>query len=139
MRFEFRAIYVAVALAVISAGPALGQQKIIAPALDQEQLGVVPDAMDEQHLPDYRPQPAYFRPNEAAGTFIIQTEERFLYLVQGPTMAIRYGIGVGRDGFQWSGRVRFTRKQEWPDWRPPRTSSTFLTGSRLARRWSSGR
>ena len=41
------------------------------------------------------------------------------YLVQGNNRALRYGIGVGRDGFQWSGLVKVTRKQEWPDWRPP--------------------
>ena len=50
---------------------------------------------------------------------IISTRDRFLYLVQGNNRAIRYGIGVGRDGFQWSGLVKVVRKQEWPDWRPP--------------------
>ena len=67
----------------------------------------------------YRPQPVYFRTNEAPGTIVIHTDERFLYLVQDGGRAIRYGIGVGRDGFQWQGLVKITRKQEWPDWRPP--------------------
>ena len=91
----------------------------IAPALDQDQPGFVPDPMDEQLLPEYRPQPVYFRTNEPPGTIIIQTEERFLYLVQDDKTAIRYGIGVGREGFQWSGLLKISRKQEWPDWRPP--------------------
>jgi len=61
----------------------------------------------------------FYRSNEAAGTIVIQTSERFLYLVLGNNRALRYGIGVGRDGFQWSGLVKIARKSEWPDWTPP--------------------
>jgi lipoprotein-anchoring transpeptidase ErfK/SrfK len=50
---------------------------------------------------------------------VIHTSERFVYLVQGNNRALRYGIGVGREGFQWAGLVRVSRKAEWPDWRPP--------------------
>ena len=50
---------------------------------------------------------------------IIRTSDRFLYLIIGPNRALRYAIGVGRQGFQWSGLERISRKQEWPDWRPP--------------------
>ena len=57
--------------------------------------------------------------NEAAGTIIIDTGSTFLYLVQGGGKAIRYGIGVGRDGFRWSGVQSITKKAEWPDWTPP--------------------
>jgi lipoprotein-anchoring transpeptidase ErfK/SrfK len=64
-------------------------------------------------------QPVFFRSNEPAGTLVIHTSERFVYLVQGNNRAMRYGIGVGREGFQWSGLVRVSRKSEWPDWRPP--------------------
>ena len=56
---------------------------------------------------------------EAPGTVIVNTNERFLYVIQGNGRALRYGIGVGREGFQWQGLVRITRKQEWPDWTPP--------------------
>ena len=56
---------------------------------------------------------------EAPGTIIIDTGERYLYLVQPNDLAIRYGIGVGRVGFQWSGVERVSQKQEWPDWRVP--------------------
>ena len=56
---------------------------------------------------------------EAAGTIVIDTGSTFLYLVQPGGRAIRYGIGVGRDGFRWSGTQAITKKAEWPDWTPP--------------------
>ncbi len=68
---------------------------------------------------EYRKQPVYYRSQEPPGTIIIDTSERFLYLIQSPTSAMRYGIGVGRDGFTWSGILKVTRKAEWPDWTPP--------------------
>jgi lipoprotein-anchoring transpeptidase ErfK/SrfK len=61
----------------------------------------------------------FFRSSEIPGTIVIQTSERFLYVVMGNNRALRYGIGVGRDGFQWSGLVKISRKAEWPDWTPP--------------------
>jgi lipoprotein-anchoring transpeptidase ErfK/SrfK len=57
--------------------------------------------------------------SEAAGTIIVDTSERRLYFVLGDGTAIKYGVGVGREGFQWSGRHKVTRKQEWPGWTPP--------------------
>jgi lipoprotein-anchoring transpeptidase ErfK/SrfK len=56
---------------------------------------------------------------EAPGTIIIDTPNTYLYLVLGNGQALRYGIGVGRDGFTWSGTQTITRKSEWPDWTPP--------------------
>ena len=56
---------------------------------------------------------------EAPGTIIVNTRERMLYLVQGNGRAVRYGIGVGRPGFTWSGVHHVTNKREWPDWTPP--------------------
>ena len=56
---------------------------------------------------------------EAAGTVIIDTNNKYLYLVEGNNRATRYGIGVGRDGFGWSGVVKIGRKAEWPAWTPP--------------------
>jgi lipoprotein-anchoring transpeptidase ErfK/SrfK len=56
---------------------------------------------------------------EAAGTIIIDTPNTYLYYVLGNGQAIRYGIGVGRDGFTWSGTQSITKKAEWPDWTPP--------------------
>jgi lipoprotein-anchoring transpeptidase ErfK/SrfK len=84
-----------------------------------EQPGYVPTPEEELLPAEYRPQPVYFRSNEPAGTIVVHTEERFLYVVQGDGTAIRYGIGVGREGFQWQGLLKVTRKTEWPDWRPP--------------------
>ena len=57
---------------------------------------------------------------EAPGTIIIDTNNKFLYLVEGNDRAIRYGVGVGREGFGWSGIVKIGRKEEWPEWRPPK-------------------
>jgi lipoprotein-anchoring transpeptidase ErfK/SrfK len=56
---------------------------------------------------------------EAPGTVIIDTPNTYLYYVLGSGQAIRYGIGVGRDGFTWSGVQSVTKKAEWPDWTPP--------------------
>jgi lipoprotein-anchoring transpeptidase ErfK/SrfK len=83
------------------------------------QPGLVPDPADEQLPPQFQRQVVFYRSSEAPGTIIIHTSERFLYVVQPNGRAIRYGIGVGRDGFQWQGLLRITRKQEWPDWTPP--------------------
>ncbi|MGX1788391.1 L,D-transpeptidase [Bosea sp. NPDC055332] len=56
---------------------------------------------------------------EAPGTVVISTSQRRLYYVLGRGQALRYGVGVGRQGFSWSGTKTVTRKREWPDWRPP--------------------
>jgi len=56
---------------------------------------------------------------EAAGTIIVNSKERRLYLVLGDGTALRYGVGVGRPGFEWGGVQRVSRKEEWPDWTPP--------------------
>ncbi|UPK36854.1 L,D-transpeptidase [Bradyrhizobium sp. 186] len=55
----------------------------------------------------------------APGTIVVNTTERRLYLVLQNGQALRYGIGVGRDGFRWGGVHRITAKKEWPDWTPP--------------------
>ena len=56
---------------------------------------------------------------EAPGTIVVNTAERRLYLVLGNGQALRYGIGVGRDGFRWGGVHRISAKKEWPSWTPP--------------------
>jgi lipoprotein-anchoring transpeptidase ErfK/SrfK len=56
---------------------------------------------------------------EAPGTIVIDTPNTYLYFVMGNGQAMRYGIGVGRDGFTWSGTQSITKKAEWPDWTPP--------------------
>jgi lipoprotein-anchoring transpeptidase ErfK/SrfK len=61
-----------------------------------------------------------YRTIEGPGTIIIDTPHTYLYLVLGNGKAMRYGIGVGREGFTWSGAERISRMKEWPDWFPPR-------------------
>src|SRR5262245_27224673 len=84
-----------------------------------DQPGFVPDAGDEQLPASFRRQAVFYRTNEPPATIIVDTADRYLYLVQGNNRAIRYGIGVGRDGFQWQGLLKISRKAEWPDWTPP--------------------
>ena len=67
----------------------------------------------------FRRQLVAYNSGEAAGTVIIDTANTYLYYVLGGGRAIRYGIGVGREGFTWSGVQSIARKQEWPDWHPP--------------------
>jgi lipoprotein-anchoring transpeptidase ErfK/SrfK len=66
-----------------------------------------------------RRQTVTYPTREAPGTIIIDTPNTYLYYVLGNGQAIRYGIGVGRDGFTWSGVQSVTKKAEWPDWTPP--------------------
>ena len=60
-----------------------------------------------------------FVTNEKPGTIIIDTPNKYLYYVEGNNKATRYGVGVGREGFGWSGVVKVGRKEEWPSWTPP--------------------
>jgi lipoprotein-anchoring transpeptidase ErfK/SrfK len=69
--------------------------------------------------PRYMKQEVNYDGDEAPGTIIINTQQRMLYLVQGQRRALRYGIGVGRPGFTWSGVHHVSQKREWPDWTPP--------------------
>ena len=68
---------------------------------------------------DLRRQVVDYRTSEAPGTIIIDTPNTYLYLVMSGGKAMRYGIGVGREGFTWSGTKTIERKSEWPDWTPP--------------------
>ena len=90
-------------------------QPIYAHAQPGEAIDPARPAVD----PRYRRQLVDYGGREAPGTVIINTNERFLYLVEGDGKAIRYGIGVGRPGFTWSGIKHVSMKREWPDWRPP--------------------
>lgn len=73
---------------------------------------------------------------EKAGTIIVDTPHKFLFLVLGDGRAIRYGIGVGRPGFEWSGVKTITRKAEWPTWTPP--PEMLLRQPNLPRRMDGG-
>jgi lipoprotein-anchoring transpeptidase ErfK/SrfK len=69
--------------------------------------------------PRYQKQVVEYPTKEQPGTLVIDTNNRFLYYVQGGGRAIRYGVGVGRPGFEWAGVKTVSEKKEWPDWRPP--------------------
>jgi lipoprotein-anchoring transpeptidase ErfK/SrfK len=69
--------------------------------------------------PQFRRQEVDYTGPEAPGTIVIDTPDRFLFLVEPHGKALRYGVGVGRPGFEWSGVKRISRKSEWPDWTPP--------------------
>jgi len=85
----------------------------------EDQPGYVPGPNEEQLPAAYLRQAVFYRTNEPVGTIVVDTADRYLYLIQGNNRAIRYGIGVGRDGFQWQGLLQISRKAEWPDWTPP--------------------
>ena len=69
--------------------------------------------------PKFMRQVVPFRTEEKAGTLVVATTQKFLYLVLGDGKAMRYGIGTARDGFEWNGTHKITRKAEWPGWTPP--------------------
>ena len=86
----------------------------LAPAPAEER-----DDTDAQIEPRLRRQIVDYKGSEAAGTIIVDTPHTYLYYVLGNGTAMRYGIGVGREGFTWSGVRSIERKAEWPDWYPP--------------------
>ncbi len=106
------------ALAVLAA-QALAQQRAAEQMDVLDEPGRVPTADEELLPPQFQRQLVFFRTTEAPGTVVIDSNQRYLYVVQPDNRALRYGIGVGRDGFRWSGVLKIARKQEWPDWRPP--------------------
>jgi lipoprotein-anchoring transpeptidase ErfK/SrfK len=69
--------------------------------------------------PELQKQMVDYQTKEPAGTIVIDTAHTYLYLTLGGGKALRYGIGVGREGFTWSGSERVSRMKEWPDWFPP--------------------
>ena len=69
--------------------------------------------------PKFEKQEVEYRTKEGRGTIVIDTPNKFLYLVEGDGRALRYGIGVGKPGFAWSGTKTISAKREWPDWTPP--------------------
>jgi len=99
-----------------------------APAAPEQQGGVYaslppedrPETGPRKELPqNLRRAMVDYRTREPAGTLVIDTANTYLYLVLGNGKAMRYGIGVGREGFTWSGAERVSRMAEWPDWHPP--------------------
>ena len=92
-----------------SYAPAQGDQQASEPVTPAR------PAMD----PKFEKQMVSYDGRESPGTIVIDTNEKFLYLVEAGGKALRYGIGVGKPGFEWAGVKQITRKREWPDWTPP--------------------
>jgi lipoprotein-anchoring transpeptidase ErfK/SrfK len=107
-------ILFASALSAAAAPAALAQG-----AYGADRPGYVPTRNEEVLDPKWQRTTVFYRTSEPPGTIIVHTNERYLYVVQPGGRALRYGIGVGREGFQWQGLLNITRKQEWPDWTPP--------------------
>lgn len=72
-----------------------------------------------QFDPRFLKQTVSYETKEKPGSIVIDTDKKFLYFIEGDGKATRYGIGVGRPGFEWKGTKTVTDKKEWPDWRPP--------------------
>lgn len=90
------------------------------PALQPAQPAPQPEPVNSGGIDSkFLPQLVAYSGNAAPGTIVINTSKRFLYLVEGDGMARRYGVGVGKAGFEWSGTEKITRRAEWPEWRPP--------------------
>ena len=93
-------------------------------------------AVDLDGIPDqYHRQIMTDPTGEKPGTIVVDPDARFLFLVMAGGKAMRYGIGVGRDGFAWSGTATVARKAKWPRWTPP---TEMLARDRRARRWAAG-
>jgi len=97
------------------ANPAVREVSFQRPAAPSGEAQPKRRAMD----PKFLPQTVSYNGPEQPGTIVIDTAQRFLFLVEAGGTARRYGVGVGKEGFGWSGTNRITRKAEWPDWYPP--------------------
>ena len=126
---RFRPFRFAAAIAVAAAAAAVSQSAsanpfaAFAPA-DARFAPPAPRGMatapDDRYRPDgLQRQIVRYSTSHAPGTIVIDTPNTYLYLVLEGGMAMRYGIGVGREGFTWSGVQSISRKAEWPDWHPP--------------------
>jgi lipoprotein-anchoring transpeptidase ErfK/SrfK len=94
------------------------RQQVVVPGVSR--TPPLPAAQARRQIPaEFRKQTVAYAGAEAPGTIVINSSQRMLYLVQADGTAIRYGIGVGREGFGWSGTEKITAKREWPKWYPP--------------------
>ena len=90
-----------------------------------QQVAVRPNSPAKAQIaPQFLPQIVSYQTQHPAGTIVIDTPNRFLYLVLADGKARRYGVGVGKPGFEWAGTHHVTRKAEWPSWTPPKEMIT---------------
>lgn len=113
MTFKLRAWLLASALTLAANAPAAALDN----PLNRGALADFLNIFREQAIP--RQLVIWRHPQYGKGTVVVSTKERRLYYVLGGGRAIEYGVGVGRQGFTWSGTKTVTRKREWPDWTPP--------------------
>src|SRR6202047_2814271 len=113
------AVIGAAILCMVSADVPAQQIFQFTPTVQDADPGVDHGNSDKNLPEEFQKQRVFYRSQQPPGTIIIDTSERHLYLIQNETTAIRYGIGVGRDGFTWQGLLQISRKAEWPDWTPP--------------------
>jgi lipoprotein-anchoring transpeptidase ErfK/SrfK len=103
--------------------PSYDQRRPLLPPMAPQQSLLQPEEASESGHPAFDPrfekQVVDYHGRESTGTIIVDTPNKFLFLVQGDGKALRYGIGVGRPGFTWSGVKQISAKKEWPDWTPP--------------------
>jgi lipoprotein-anchoring transpeptidase ErfK/SrfK len=103
--------------------PGYDPRRALLPPMDpQQSMRQQEDASEPAHPafdPRFEKQTVEYHGREGAGTIVIDTPNKFLFLVQGDGRAMRYGIGVGRPGFTWSGVKTISAKKEWPAWTPP--------------------
>jgi lipoprotein-anchoring transpeptidase ErfK/SrfK len=102
--------------------PPYPSQRPLLPPMEPQQSARQPELSEPAHPafdPKFEKQLVEYDGKESAGTIVVDTPNKFLYLVQGNGKAMRYGIGVGRPGFTWSGVKQISAKKEWPDWTPP--------------------
>jgi lipoprotein-anchoring transpeptidase ErfK/SrfK len=113
-----------IALFIAGASSAAAEPLAIAPAGNVfapfNQILHEPGAQEDIPADELRRQVIEYPSREPAGTIIVDTAHTFLYFVLGGGKALRYGIGVGREGFTWSGVEGISRMAEWPDWNPPK-------------------
>jgi lipoprotein-anchoring transpeptidase ErfK/SrfK len=98
------------------------RRPLLPPFESQQFMPQQEDAADPTQRPfdpKYEKQLVDYQGKESAGTIVVDTPNKFLFLVQGNGKALRYGIGVGKPGFTWSGVKQISAKKEWPDWTPP--------------------
>jgi lipoprotein-anchoring transpeptidase ErfK/SrfK len=113
IRIGFARLGAAISLSALLVSPALALQN----PLDRGPLADFLNIFREQAIP--RQVVVWKHPEFKKGTVVVSTKERRLYYVLGDGQAIEYGVGVGREGFTWSGAKTVSRKREWPDWTPP--------------------
>ena len=99
-----------------------GRRQMLLPQNDMQQADPQAEASEPAQRPfdpKYEKQVVDYTGKESAGTIVIDTPNKFLYLVQGNGKALLYGVGVGKPGFTWAGVKTISAKKEWPDWTPP--------------------